>query len=121
RYGEGLRADHRGVVALPLPILPLLRELVERPPVDGPYLLLECPVLPQVPVDLVDAPVAVGGGEVTVDRATQRIDDPARGVGQIAERRQPARDREVAQHHLVPRVLTRREELRQALRPPQRQ
>ena len=56
-----------------------------------------------------------------MDRPTQGVDDPARGIGEVAKRGEPARDREIAQDHRVARVLDAREELRQAFRPPQRQ
>ena len=56
-----------------------------------------------------------------MDLAAQRIDDAARDPGELPERRQPAAQRQVAQHHLVARVLPARPELGQPLGPPERE
>ena len=55
-----------------------------------------------------------------MDHAAHRIDDPAGGVGELAQRGEPAREREVAQDHLVAAVFPGGEELGQPFAPPQR-
>src|SRR5207247_5288767 len=87
---ERLAGGDAGVVAPPHPELPLVGELVERATVDPPDGILERRILPQIAVQLADAPLAGGESEEAWDHAAHRIDDPAGGVGELALRRQPA-------------------------------
>ena len=102
------------------PVLPFVGQLVDRPAVDTGQRPFEARVLPDVVVQLENAPLAVTLRQKPMDAAADRVHEPAVGVRQIGQRRQPPRDRHVAQHHLVAAVLARREELGQPFGPPQR-
>ena len=105
---------------LPHPVLPFLRELLDCPPVHADERGIEAAVLPDVAVELQNAPLAVALGEKAVDAAADRVDEPAVGIRQLWQRRQAARDRHIAQHHFVAAVLARGKEFGQSFRPPQR-
>src|SRR5437867_5658817 len=114
-----LTGDDR-VIALAHPVLPLLRQLFEPAAIHAGDRVIEAPVFPDVVVQLDDPPLAIARGEEAMDDATHRIDETPVRILELRQRRQPPRDRHVTEDHLIAAVLTRREEFRETLCPPQR-
>src|SRR4051794_30957734 len=116
---EWSQGIHGGVVIPAHGQLKFLTQLVERPPVDRTNGLLECVVPIELPVHLCSPPVTVRVGQPAVNLSAQRIDDGSRDRRELAQARQPTRQSQLAQDHVVASVLASGPQFGQPLTPPQ--
>ena len=102
-------------------VLELVAQLPQGPAVHRLDGLVEGLVFGELAIHAGHPPVTVGIREPAMDAPTERIDQEAGGVLELRQGRQAPGEGEVAQDHLVARILPARPELGEPFGPPERQ